>query len=137
MSKSTAYLELVFECNADDVFKAISTEEILRSFVGFGCSVDFKNGGKFSLYDGSVTGTFLSIKKNKQIVQKWRISSWPEKKSSTAKITFDGDSDGVCTVTVEHSDLPTDFSPDMAKSWWENQMFKPMSMACGFRFGED
>ncbi|KAK5692231.1 Co-chaperone, partial [Elasticomyces elasticus] len=35
-------------------------------------------GGKFSIFDGNVTGEFVKLEPHKQIVQKWRLAQWPE-----------------------------------------------------------
>jgi activator of HSP90 ATPase len=39
-------------------------------------TADPRVGGAFSLYGGSVTGTYRELEKPRRLVQEWRFSNW-------------------------------------------------------------
>jgi hypothetical protein len=46
-----------------------------------------ERGGKFSLFDGNISGTFIKLIPNKRITMNWRNKRWPEGYYSLANMT--------------------------------------------------
>ncbi|KAJ5217372.1 hypothetical protein N7468_010380 [Penicillium chermesinum] len=91
-----------------------------------------KVGGKFAIFDGNVTGEYVSLDKPKQIIQKWRLAQWPADHFSTQKITFDqNDVDGVTQMRVEWSGVPVG-QEDVTKQNWDNYYVRSMKQTFGF-----
>ena len=60
-----------------------------------------KPGGKFELFGGNVSGSFVELVEPTKIVQKWRLSQWPQGHFSTLSIRFEqNDVDGVTVMRV-------------------------------------
>ncbi len=39
---------------------------------------DLRPGGAFSMFNGTVSGTYREVEAPKRIVQDWRFNHWPE-----------------------------------------------------------
>jgi activator of HSP90 ATPase len=75
-------------------------------------------GGKFSIFDGNVTGEYVTLEKPKQIVQKWRLAQWPEGHFSTQEIFFDqNDVDSVTVMRVTWTGVPVGQEEVVQRNW--------------------
>ncbi len=50
----------------------------VEAYTQSSAQIESKEGGKFALFGGNVTGEFVQLVPNERIVQKWRTSTWPE-----------------------------------------------------------
>ncbi|KHJ76345.1 hypothetical protein OESDEN_24035, partial [Oesophagostomum dentatum] len=48
---------------------------MVRAWANGNVEWDFKEGGKFTLFGGTVTGTFDKIKQNEEILMSWRLKA--------------------------------------------------------------
>ena len=88
-----------FRTSAEELFVTFTDPNRLAAFTRSPPTVfeGAKEGGKFTLFGGGVTGEYVSLKQPTQIVQKWRLSLWPQGHYST--LTLDFDQDNVNSVT--------------------------------------
>lgn len=109
-----------FGTTAENMYKAFTDEQVLKRSIG-GTLRGFegaKVGGEFSIFDGNVTGEFVTLDKPKKIVQKWRLSHWPEGHMSTQEILFDqNDVDHVTNMKLTWSDIPVGQETDALLKW--------------------
>lgn len=61
-----------------DIFECFVQEGRLRAFTMSPATVEPQVGGKFSWFDGSITGEFVELEPPKRIVMKWRFSHWED-----------------------------------------------------------
>lgn len=91
-----------------------------------------KVGGKFAIFDGNVTGEFVTLNEPKQIVQKWRLAQWPEGHFSTQEINFDqNDIDGVTQLRVSWSGVPVG-QEDVTKQNWDMYYVRSIKQTFGY-----
>ncbi|KAJ5567339.1 hypothetical protein N7535_006645 [Penicillium sp. DV-2018c] len=91
-----------------------------------------KVGGKFAIFDGNVTGEFVTLDEPKQIVQKWRLAQWPQGHFSTLEINFDqNDIDGVTQMRVSWSGVPVG-QEDVTKQNWDMYYVRGIKQTFGF-----
>jgi activator of HSP90 ATPase len=91
-----------------------------------------KVGGKFAIFDGNVTGEFVTLNEPKQIVQKWRLAQWPQGHFSTQEINFDqNDSDGVTQMRVSWSGVPVG-QEDVTKQNWDMYYVRGIKQTFGY-----
>ena len=77
-----------------------------------------KPGGKFSIFDGNVTGEYVELKPHTKIVQKWRLAQWPEGHTSTQEIVFDqNDVDRVTNMRVTWTGVPVGQEEVVQRNW--------------------
>jgi activator of HSP90 ATPase len=75
---------------------------------GSAASINPKVGGKFTAWDGYISGKNLELERGKKIVQEWMTTEWPEGyPPSRLELTFAKVKDGT-EITVVHSDVPAD-----------------------------
>ncbi|EKV04646.1 hypothetical protein PDIG_88130 [Penicillium digitatum PHI26] len=90
-----------------------------------------KVGGKFAIFDGNVTGEFVTLNEPKQIIQKWRLAQWPEGHFSTQEINFDqNDIDGVTQMRVSWSGVPIG-QEDVTKQNWDMYYVRSIKQTFG------
>ena len=82
-----------------------------------------KVGGKFSAWDGYITGKNTELVKGKRIVQEWQTTEWPEGYGpSTLEISLAKKGDGT-ELTMVHTKVPAEQAAEYEQGWidyyWE------------------
>ncbi|XP_059290847.1 uncharacterized protein LOC132044372 [Lycium ferocissimum] len=67
-----------FSCWTKDLFEILMNENRWKGFTQSNARISKEVGGKFSIFDGSVTGSNVELQEGKLLVQKWRFGSWPD-----------------------------------------------------------
>ncbi|KAM9070205.1 activator of 90 kDa heat shock protein ATPase homolog 2-like isoform 2-T2 [Sarcophilus harrisii] len=62
--------------------------QLVQKFSKSSAVIEAEKGGKFQMFDGTVTGEYLELLSNKRIVMKWRCKSWPEEHYATVALSF-------------------------------------------------
>ncbi|KAH7036713.1 Aha1domain family protein [Macrophomina phaseolina] len=92
-----------------------------------------KEGAKFELFGGNVSGEFVKLEEPTTIVQKWRLAQWPQGHFSTLNITFDqNDVDKVTVMRVEWQGVPVGQEEVTRRNWGE---YYVKSIKTTFGFG--
>lgn len=78
-----------FQCRGQDFYDAMTRVEMVTAFTQGHVKLDPVKGGKFSLFQGNISGNFEDLVPGKKIVQKWRYKQWPEGHYSTVTINID------------------------------------------------
>jgi len=72
---------------------------------------------------------------NKRIKEQWKFDNWKE--FSSVEITFkERDEDG-CKVEIKQDGIPADQDLKKLVEGWKSNIFKPMSLICGYPIEED
>ncbi|KAI5291571.1 hypothetical protein KEM54_003456 [Ascosphaera aggregata] len=88
-------------------------------------------GGKFSLFDGNVSGEYTSLTPPSEIKQKWRMAQWPENHYAELTIGFDqNDVDRVTSMRVEFKGVPVG-QEDVVKKNWEGYYVRSIKTTFG------
>ncbi|KAL1952905.1 hypothetical protein VTO42DRAFT_3956 [Malbranchea cinnamomea] len=91
-----------------------------------------KVGGKFSIFDGNVTGEFVKLDEPNLIVQRWRLAQWPEGHYSTQEIKFDQNNvDRVTVLRVKWEGVPIG-QEDVVRRNWEGYYVRSIKQTFGF-----
>jgi activator of HSP90 ATPase len=76
-------------------------------------------GGKFTAWDGYISGKFLELEEGKRVVQEWTSTDFPEgAPHSRLELTFREVPKGTEIVMV-HSNVPKDQEDETADGWTE------------------
>jgi activator of HSP90 ATPase len=76
-------------------------------------------GGKFTAWDGYISGRFLELEEGKRMVQEWKSTDFPEgSPPSKLELTFREVPKGTEIVMV-HSNVPKDQEDETAEGWTE------------------
>ena len=117
----------IIPATASQIYEAWLSSDGHTAMTGSTAKVDGKIGGKFSAWDGYITGTTLDLTPNQRIVQAWRTSEFPEEALDSHLEVLLEEVDGGTKVTFTHSDMPTGQS-DSYRQGWEDFYFKPMKI---------
>jgi activator of HSP90 ATPase len=123
--KTSFTLSSFFPLPPSKLFSAWLSTKSHSSFTGSPAKISAKTGGKFTAWDGYISGTTTQIIKDKKIVQKWRTTEFPDKSpDSLVTLEFEKAKDGTKLV-LTHSEIPQGQAQEY-KQGWEDFYFKPM-----------
>jgi activator of HSP90 ATPase len=107
------------------LYKAWLTSNEHTKFTGSAAKISPKIGGKFTAWDGYISGETIELEAGKRIVQSWRTTEFPVKSpNSRIEILFDKIETGTA-LTIIHSDIPAGQAEEYKKGWKEFY-FQPM-----------
>jgi activator of HSP90 ATPase len=122
-----------FRTTAEELYQTFTDPQRLAAFTRAPPRVfeGAKPGGKFAIFDGNVTGEFVTLEAPKKIVQKWRLAQWPEGHSSTQEIFFDqNDVDRVTNMRVTWTGVPVG-QEEVVQRNWEGYYVRSIKQAFG------
>ncbi|CAH8461996.1 unnamed protein product [Schistosoma margrebowiei] len=67
-----------FFCTPDDLYRVLTTKELVKAFTRSEATVDPVVGGAYSVFSGNITGIFDLLDPGKSIQMRWRKRDWPE-----------------------------------------------------------
>ena len=79
-------------------------------------------GGKFSIWEGDITGTTLELdSKHHKIKQSWRYNykDWPISKPSILTIQIVSDRRGGSRLRLRHTGVPEKYKEEIKQGWKE------------------
>lgn len=109
-----------FRTSAEELFQTFTDPQRIAAFTRGSPRVfeGAKTGGKFAIFDGNVTGEFVSLEPPKKLVQTWRLAQWPEGHVSTQEIFFDqNDVDRVTNLRVTWIGVPVGQEEVVRRNW--------------------
>jgi activator of HSP90 ATPase len=109
-----------FRTTAEEMFQTFTDPQRLAAFTRAPPRVfeGAKPGAKFAIFDGNVSGEFVTLESPKKIVQKWRLAQWPEGHMSTQEIVFDqNDVDRVTNMRVTWTGVPVGQEEVVQRNW--------------------
>jgi activator of HSP90 ATPase len=102
-----------------DVYEAYVDPKIHSEFTDSKATGKPVVGGKFTAWDGYISGKFLELEDGKRVVQEWTSTDFPEDAPpSRLELTFREVPKGTEIVMV-HSNVPKDQEADTAEGWTE------------------
>lgn len=128
-----------FRTSADEMFQTFTDPQRIAAFTR-GAPRLFegaKPGGKFSIFDGNVSGEFVTLEPPEKIVQKWRLAQWPEGHMSNQEIVFDqNDIDKVTNTRVTWTGVPVG-QEEVVKRNWEGYYIRSIKQTFGYVLRSD
>ncbi|XP_046437487.1 activator of 90 kDa heat shock protein ATPase homolog 1-like [Daphnia pulex] len=119
-----------FKCPPVELYNVLTQPELMRAFTCASVQVNPSVGGKFNLFEGNITGTFVELLPNKKIVQKWRFRTWPEGHHSTVTIELKDEGDST-KLSLSQSGIPsTEF--DKTVEGWQRYYWEAIKRTFGF-----
>ena len=109
-----------FRTTAEEMFQTFTDPQRLAAFTRAPPRLfeGAKPGGKFAIFDGNVSGEFVTLEAPKKIVQKWRLKQWPEGHVSNQEIIFDqNDVDRVTNMRVTWTGVPVGQEEVVQRNW--------------------
>lgn len=103
----------------DQVYDAFMDAKKHSAFTGSKATCNPEVGGKFTAWDGYISGKNLELEKGKKIVQEWISTDFPQGFSpSRLELTFTKTRGGT-EISMVHSNVPEEQANDIAEGWHE------------------
>lgn len=109
-----------FRTTAEEMFQTFTDPQRLAAFTRAPPKVfeGAEPGAKFAIFDGNVSGEFVTLDKPTKIVQKWRLAQWPEGHTSNQEIIFDqNEIDHVTNMRVTWTGVPVGQEEVVQRNW--------------------
>src|SRR5512143_1622161 len=99
-------LSIVLPATAEQIYSAWLTSEGHSEMTGSAARVDGKVGGKFSAWDGYISGRTLELEPSRRILQAWRTTEFPEGAPDSRLEVLLLPAEGRTKLTLIHTDIP-------------------------------
>jgi uncharacterized protein YndB with AHSA1/START domain len=117
---TTIIQKVVIPASPEEVYDAFMDARKHSEFTGSKATCDPIVGGKFTAWDGYISGTNLELEKGKRIIQEWVTAEWPEGFSpSRLELTFRKIKGGT-QLRMVHSNVPEEQADDYRQGWIDN-----------------
>jgi len=118
-------ISTVLPVSAKRLYRAWLSSDEHSAMTGGAAQIDPTAGGKFSAWDGYITGTTLELEPYRRIVQSWRTVEFPaDAPDSLLEITLEEKADET-RLTLKHSEIPAGQGSGYESGWTDNY-FDPM-----------
>jgi activator of HSP90 ATPase len=114
----TVKQKVVIPASPKEVYDAYVDPKKHSEFTGAKATGKAVVGGKFTAWDGYISGKFLELEDGKRVVQEWTSSDFPEGHNSKLELCFNKVPKGTELVMVQ-SDVPEDQADETADGWTE------------------
>jgi activator of HSP90 ATPase len=115
---------VTFKTGPHEVYEILMDSKKHAQFTGGEAKISRKEGGKFSIYGGDISGENLELAPDQKIVQSWRYSDWPKDVYSKATFELEAVEKGT-HLTFTQSGVPDDKYEDI-KQGWKDYYWAPM-----------
>ena len=118
-------LEFTLSANPDYVMELLTDPALIRKWSGGTAVVEKKEGGKFEMFDGWVTGNVTKITPQ-ELAYTWSTTDWAEgTPASNVHFSLQPVEAGTL-VKVQHNNLPDENEMQEHKNGWSDYFFVPM-----------
>jgi len=123
-----------FRTTAEEMYQTFTDPQRLAAFTRAPPRLfeGAQEGGKFSIFDGNVTGEFVKLEPPTKIIQKWRLAQWPEGHTSLQEIVFDQNNvDRVTNMRVTWTGVPVG-QEEVVQRNWEGYYVRSIKQTFGY-----
>ncbi|GAB5357358.1 hypothetical protein AAMO2058_000367800 [Amorphochlora amoebiformis] len=131
-------LEEGFRCTPDLLFRALTDEDMVSKYTQSTAKIECKAGGEFSIFGGSIHGSFKEVKAPSNIVQNWRFREWPDDVFSELTLSITAPTYGITVVKLRQAGIPVHDKyrnrdvPQKVKKGWKNNFFDRIHKVVGY-----
>jgi activator of HSP90 ATPase len=115
--------KVLVEAGPEEVYEAYVDPKKHAEFTGSSATGTPRVGGKFTVWDGYISGKFLRLEEGKKVILEWKTTEWPTGyPPSFVKLTFK-EKGKRTELTMVHSRVPAEQAKEYAQGWkdyyWE------------------
>ena len=113
-----------FKASPETVYTLLADSKQHSAFTGRKAEISRKDGGRFSIDAGRISGVNVDLAPGKRIVQAWRRDDFPEGIFSMAAFTLARTADGGTELVLTHRGVPKHLLDDTEQEWREKYWTK-------------
>ena len=122
--KESLELTITLSTTPSDVYNAFLNSEKHSEMTGGEAIFNNEIGGKFTAWDGYISGENKSLIENEEIIQSWRTTDFDESDEDSELILRFKESNSGCELTLIHANIPE--GETQYNQGWEDHYFTPM-----------
>jgi activator of HSP90 ATPase len=105
------------EAKPVDIYDAFLNEQKHTEFTGARATCDRRVGGKFTAWDGYISGKNMKLENGKRIIQEWKTTEWPSGyPPSVIEFTFKPRAGGT-VISMTQTNVPATQANDYRQGW--------------------
>lgn len=109
--------KVTFNTSPEILYNMLMQEKKQEAFTGAEAKISNRVGGKFSAWDGYISGKNLELEKGKKIVQEWWCSDLPEGHLTTVTFSFSVLKNNKTQLEFTQTNVPPDQYDALSKGW--------------------
>ncbi len=121
----TFKVSTVLPANRERLYKAWLSSKEHSAFTGGKARIQAKVGGRFTAWDGYITGRTVVLEPFRRIVQSWRTTEFTSGSPDSRLAVLFNDARTGTRVTLMHSQIPQG-QAEQYKAGWREYYFAPM-----------
>jgi activator of HSP90 ATPase len=125
MKAESIVMSAVIPAAPDVIYKAWLSAKEHGAMTGSAATVVAKVGGKYTAWEGYISGKTLELEPGKRIIQSWRSTEFPSDAPDSRLEVELSPARGGTKLTLKHSELPAGSSAEYRKGWID-YYFTPM-----------
>ena len=137
---SSRSIEIIenYYASCKDLYECFTDTNRVRAFTGSPAEINATPGGTFSMFGGSIEGTFRELTPHSSIDMDWRFSSWPDGATSRVVISLEEKEKGSVTLTLKQTGIPdadrygNHDVLNMTQAGWKQQVLLRIRQVFGF-----
>jgi activator of HSP90 ATPase len=129
MSNKTIKQTIIIKASPHDLYEAILNPKIHSKFTNSKATNTMKVGGKFTAYDGYISGTNLILEKDKKIVQSWTSTDFPKGYFTKVIFEFKAEKNGTKLTFMQENVSDENF--EKIKQGWIDFYWEPLKKMFG------
>ncbi len=115
-----------FPVTAKQLYTAWLDSEVHSEMTGGEAVCSSAKEGKFTAWDGYISGSNIELKPHEKIIQNWRTTEFLESdEDSRIELSFRNEGTG-CVLTLSHTNIPEGEAD--YETGWVQHYFEPMQM---------
>ncbi|KAG5449985.1 AHA1, activator of heat shock 90kDa protein ATPase [Clonorchis sinensis] len=130
LSVREIHLNDEFFCTPDDLYKVLTTKELVQAFTRGEATVNAVQGGEYCIFGGNISGTFTSLTPGKSIEMQWRKREWPESHHSILCIELNS-FEGGTQLKLSQKGIPA-YDVENTKNGWQSNFFASVKQTYGY-----
>ena len=115
---------VTFHATPHEIYELLMDSKKHSAFTGGKAEISRKVGGKYSAYDGYISGKNVELIPDKKIVQTWKASDWTMFQNSTITFILLPIHEGT-RLNFTHADIPSGREAEYEQGWIDNY-WEPM-----------
>jgi uncharacterized protein YndB with AHSA1/START domain len=118
-------LSTLLPASPDRVYRAWIDGGEHAAFTGTPAEIDPVVGGRFSAWDGYISGVTLALEPGKRILQAWRTTEFPPGSPDSSLEILLEPAQGGTSLSLQHTAIPDGQGESYAQGW-EDYYFGPL-----------
>jgi activator of HSP90 ATPase len=113
----------LIEARPSEVYEMYVDPKKHAEFTGSPATGTPREGGRFTAWDGYITGKYLTLEKGRRIVHEWKTTEWPRGRAPSVVEIDLSQKRRATELRMSHTDVPAEQSEGYAQGWtkyyWE------------------